>query len=207
MNHAGKKIAFLFVFFFLVAGCFGPGHPDRKINYYALEYAVPEDSELKPLPYIIQVDRFQATPLFGSDKIVYRESEYRMDAYHYHKWRAAPADLVTCFLARDLRQSSLFQAVFTVDTGYSSTHAIEGSVDEFFEQDGENVWTAVISTSVTLIDKNEPDISKSVLFQKKYRETETLRQKNPTGLAEAMSTAMSRLSDTIVKDVYNRLSR
>ncbi|MBU4185932.1 MAG: hypothetical protein KKC23_07015 [Proteobacteria bacterium] len=65
--------------------------------------------------------------------------------------------------------------------------------------------TAIISAFREILSKNEPDISKSVLMQKQYSAIEPCGMKNPQSLAEAMSKAMAKISDRIIKDVYKCL--
>jgi len=75
-------------------------------------------------------------------------------------------------------------------------------VDEFFELDAIESWNAVLSITITLMAANEPDVSKSVLFQKSYRVKKMCKHKNPQGLAQAMSLAMGEISREVIKDIY-----
>jgi ABC-type uncharacterized transport system auxiliary subunit len=113
---------------------------------------------------------------------------------------------MTFFLARDMKESGLFKAVLPGDSGIPVTHMMEGSVDEFLEWDTEQTWKAVLAVSITLMVEKEPDISKKVLYQKTYRTEEACKQRNPRALAEAMSRAMARVSEHIIRDVYRSLS-
>ena len=115
--------------------------------------------------------------------------------------------MVTSFLSRDLKNSSLFKAIFEPGSRFSSSHVISGTVDEFFEQDEKNSWKAVLSVTITLIKEDETDISKRILFQKRYRTSEKCSRKNPLGVAEAMSKAMAGISEMIIGDVYKSLSK
>ncbi|MGD8449058.1 MAG: hypothetical protein PVF36_07465 [Desulfobacterales bacterium] len=49
------------------------------------------------------------------------------------------------------------------------------------------------------------DAGEKILFQKTYREEAPCKRKNPRALAEAMSYAMSKISEQIIKDVYDCL--
>ena len=94
-----------------------------------------------------------------------------------------------------------------MDSRFASSHEIEGVVDEFFEWDEKGkAWKAVLSVSITLLTESEPDISKKIVFQKQYKEMQACKQKNPMAVAEAMSTAMSRVSIAVINDVYSHLS-
>lgn len=52
------------------------------------------------------------------------------------------------------------------------------------------------------LDTTQEEITKRVLFQKNYRTAESLIDKTPNGLVEAMSRAMQKLSGTIISDVH-----
>ncbi|MBW1812783.1 MAG: membrane integrity-associated transporter subunit PqiC [Deltaproteobacteria bacterium] len=188
-----------------ISGCFGFSNPNKMISYYTLEYNAPKIEGLTTLPFAILIERFQVTPMYDSNKIIYKNSEFKRESYSYHRWRANPGDIVTHLLARDFKETSLFKAIFTLDSRYPATHMLKGTIEEFYEKDGEDYWESVLSLSVALIKKDEIDPLKSIIFQKKYNMKEVCSKKNPQAFAEAMSKAMEKLSNVIMKDVYNSL--
>ncbi|MBW2059882.1 MAG: membrane integrity-associated transporter subunit PqiC [Deltaproteobacteria bacterium] len=189
----------------LLGGCMKAKHPGHQIEYYTLEYEPPAVAELEPIPVVLRIERFGVAPNFNTNRIVYRERSYRREAYVYKRWRSNPADLVTYFLSRDIKRSGLFQAVLPYDTRVAPSYVIEGTVDEFVEWDTTALWEAVMSLSITLMDENEPDISKRILFQKTYQVSEPCRERKPAALAEAMSRAMAKISAEIIQDLHARL--
>lgn len=205
MSYA-RKIFYIFMSLILfIPGCISLKKPVIKIDYYTLEYDSPEVAFKSQLPFVVRIERFRVAPVYNSNRIVYSEQKFKRAAYNYHRWRSSPGDLVTYFLARDMHKSNLFKAVLTYDTGFLSSHAIEGVVDEFYEQDEKDLWQAVLSVSITLVREGEPDISKRVLSQKKYTAREACEQKTPLALTKAMSSAMAKLSEMIITDIYNCL--
>ena len=62
------------------------------------------------------MERFQVAPFYNTTNIIYKEASIKRNAYHYHKWRANPEDLVTYFLARDLRETGLFNGKFILSS-------------------------------------------------------------------------------------------
>lgn len=204
-----KRIAFA-VFSVIVcllgAACVGPAQAPEKTRFYTLEYPPPQASAAATLEETIRVERFQAAPVYATNRIVYREKAFERQTYTYHRWRASPADLVTFFLARDLRHSGLFRAIYSYDSRFAATYAVEGSVDEFLEADTRDRWTAVLTLSIVLLKENEPDVSKRVVFQRVYSQKEPCALKNPAALAEAMSIAMSRVSAEITRDIHAALT-
>lgn len=189
----------------LLGACLNLKQPSRKIDFYTLEYDAPKISGLEPLPLVIRMERFSVAPMYNTNRIVYRDRSFKRNEYVYHQWRANPGDLVTHFLCRDIRESSLFKAALSSDSRSPSSYALEGSVDEFFERDREDIWQAVLCVSITLVAENEPDISKRIVFQKTYRAEEACKRKNPQALVEAMSRAMTKISEEITRDIYCRL--
>ena len=185
-----------------LGACLNLKQPRNKIEYYTLEYDPPVPQNRQPLSDAIRVDQFAVSPIYNTNRIIYRDGSFKREAYVYYKWRAKPGDVVTYFLRRDMRQSGLFKAVVSRDSRLLSAYILEGTVDEFLEWDKKNGWEALLSVSITFMHENEPDISKKILFQKTYHTTQPCRQKNPKALAEAMSLAMSEISEQIILDIY-----
>jgi cholesterol transport system auxiliary component len=206
MNKTVKLSLTIILIILVIFGCMGKQRPPSKIDYYSLDYESTRFNDLKPTPLVLRIERFTVAPVYNTSNIIYKTGKAKRDAYNYHKWLANPGDMVTSFLARDLKNSSLFKAIFEPGARFSSSHIIAGTVDEFFEQDERYFWKAVLSVTITLMKEYETDISKRIIFQKRYKTSERCKRKNPRGIAEAMSTAMSRVSEKIITDVYHSLS-
>ena len=205
MNRFMIALLTLLPLSFLPSGCATLKQPALKVEFYTLEYAPPRARDSKPLPVALRVERFSAAPIYDTGRIIYRDREFRREAYVYDRWRADPADLVAYYLIRDLRECDLFQAVLSRESSISPSHVLEGSVDEFLEWDRAADWQAVLAVSITLVAQAEPDLAKKVLFQKSFRAVKTCKEKNPRGLAEAMSEAMAAVSEEIIRQVYDHL--
>lgn len=207
MNRKRTVLFFLMVLCIALPSCLQLKQPSLRINYYTLEYDPPRMGPLEPLPLIIKMNRFGAAPEYSTRHMIYRDDSFKRQSYVYHKWRANPGDLVGSFLARDMRRSGLFRAVLPEGSGFAASHRVEGALEEFFEQDLETGWKAVLALTITLMVEQEPDVSKRVIFQKTYQGTETCTKKTPRDLAEAMSSAMAGISRQITKDIYDSLNR
>ena len=122
--------------------------------------------------------------------------------YHYSRWRVNPGYLIADYLTRDLRDSRLFKAVLPAESPSKARFSLEGGVQEIQELDQGAVWQASLVLNLTLVDTNETEITKRVLFQKNYQATEPMTEKTPAGLAQAISRALAQLSPRIITDVY-----
>jgi cholesterol transport system auxiliary component len=96
--------------------------------------------------------------------------------------------------------------VFSLKSRLAASHILEGTVEEFYERDDKDSWYAVLALGITLIKDKEPDISKRVILQERYRETQRCTQKHPGALAEAMSKAMAIVSQKIGDDISRLLA-
>jgi len=202
----------IFIFFLIsilslgFSGCVTSPQPPPKIDYYTLEYDAPTPDLPGPIRSIIRVERFQVAPIYNTTNIIYKETSFKRNAYHYHKWRANPGDLVTYFLARDLRDTGLFNGVFILSSKYPASHIIDGTLDRFYLENVDQSWLAVLSVNITFMVDFEPDISKRILFQKRYTSKKKCELRNPKSLAAAMSQAMNEISKTIIQDIYSALT-
>jgi len=206
MNASAKASLFVMIAALLCSACASVGKPAPAVDYYTLEYAPPvRANEPEAIPVAIKINRFQVSPLYNSNKIIYRDKPFARNEYYYQKWRANPGDTITYLLKRDLQHASFFKAIFGHEERFACDYSLEGSVDEFFEQDTPDFWEAVLSITIALIKENEPDVTKNVLFQKTYRARKPCRKKNPASLSEAMSLAMAQVSEHVIYDIVHAL--
>jgi ABC-type uncharacterized transport system auxiliary subunit len=201
-----KRVLILFISLaFILIACLNLKQPSNTIEYYTLEYDPPLMGNRRPLSCVIKLKLFSVSPIYNTNRMIYRDRSFNRKAYVYHRWRANPGDVVTYFLRRDMNRSGLFKATLSHDSSFPSSYMLEGMVDEFLELDGEDGWEAILSVSITFMAENEPDISNKILLQKAYRANIPCRQKNPRALAQAMSLAMADISESIIKDIHDRL--
>ena len=191
---------------FILWACISKKHPEINTRYYILEYDSPHLDHRPQLSAVIRIERFTVAPLYTTNKMVFKPGPHQRNVYGYHRWRANPADMVSFMLIRDMRHAELFTAIASPGKQVPATHVIEGSVDEFFEDDSMNPGEAVLHITITLLRYNESNSTKAVMFQKKYNVTQTCEDKTPQAFAESMSQAMRDISRQILVDTYNILA-
>ena len=186
--------------------CVGTKGPPLESKMYALEYPAPGPIVQTPLPCSVRVDAFDVHPSFATDRIAYREKAFLMNTYRYHRWQAPPPLVVTWLLERDLKSAAFCRSVIGSDSFMPATHVLEGTVDEFFEDDAENGWQAVLTLSLTLATTHSGKSGPRILLQRRYSARKPCRYQNPHAVAEAMSLAMAEISEKAIKDIYRKLS-
>jgi len=186
----------------LLSACAGLGKPAPAIDYYTLEYPPPVAAgDREKFPVAVQIRRFQVSPVYNTDRIVYRNQDFARNEYFYQRWRANPGDLLAFALERDLQHAAIFEAVFGWGAYCPCAYEIAGSVDEFLEEDHSSYWEAVLAVNITLMKTGVPDATRGIVFQKNYRARERCPEMNPAGLAAAMSRAMAEVSKQVIDDV------
>lgn len=200
------RVLLLLILLFLIPACLGRGVPARYVEKYLLEYPPPTVAGLPALGEVIRVERFSAVQALNSPAMAYRPGPFSRDTYLYHRWRVHPADMVTDFLLRDLRESGLFRAVLSSRDGAEARFVLEGGVEDF-QETGDGFGQAALTLYITLLDTAREEITRQVLFQKTYRTIEPLESQTPAALARAMSRAMEKLSERIIRDVYHEVRK
>ena len=199
----------VFVLSLAFNGCVQLKQPNTKFEYYTLEYDAlspdkPPVSDRKST--ILKIKYFSTAPIYNTDRIIYSDQQFKRTPYFYHKWKVKPAEFVTYFLSRDLKESGLFEAVLPPASGSLHTHTVEGTVDEFLESDSHDSWEAVLSISITLQVAREPDPDKRVIFQRSFSTRKKCSEKNPLALAQAMSLAMAEVAKEIGIAIHDALT-
>ena len=190
-----------------LGACVGLRQPAHKISHYTLEYGPPAVEGLERQALSLRIERFTAAAPYNSSALVYRDASFKREEYVYHKWRAHPGDIVACCLGRDLQQADFLQGVFLYGSSFAAPLVLEGSVDEFVAWESDSGWEAVLGITVTVLEHDEPDITKKILLQKTYRSRKPCERTSPQSFVAAMSSAMAEVSGSVIKDVYDRLKK
>ena len=189
----------------LLTACMDIKQSYQPTEFYTLEYQPPDPGTRKPLPFSIRVERFTTAPDLNSGRIIYRSSPYKRQAYIYHRWRSNPAENVRYLLARDLSASGLFAAVFTGTRNLSSSIAIEGVIDEFYEWDNGQDTEAVISVSVMALVEQKDSLERLIVLQESFTSRQPCSERSAPALVQAMSRAMSDISTKLTNRIYTEL--
>lgn len=207
-----KTLGWILPLVFVFSGCIELGPEPRHTFHYILDYQYVESEKKKTLDAVIHVDRFTASPSCDTTKMVYTTASGAQDAYLFHKWWAKPRDMLTHYIARDLGETKWFTGVFSYDSGMRATHRIEGKLDRFHEKETRSGRVAEISMVITLIQADEPDLAKSILFQKTYSivkplDEDTPKRAIPLELSQTMAEGVQSLSNALALDIYAHLSK
>jgi ABC-type uncharacterized transport system auxiliary subunit len=202
-----KGIGIVLLLIVLLSGCFGGTGKTPFIRQYVLEYPPPQGGGRPVVEAMVRMERFAADRMFMGQAMLYRQGPYLREAYPVHRWRVSPADMVTAYLRRDLREAGLFRAVISERDAEEARFSLTGGVEEFLESGEGASRRALLTATVTLLDLSRKETAGLVVFQKTYRLEAAVAGEGAAGLAAAMSLAMSDLSRQVIADIAAALSR
>ena len=197
-----KNRLFIIPVIFLLTGCFGSKAPSVAVKHYMLEYSPARVESRFAADDVIKVERFTGAPEYLSRDMVYRPLPFVREAYRYHRWNAAPVDMIQGLLLRDIRQTGFFKAVLSYEDAGAARYIVEGQLMEFLEIDEKDLSVASLAIGIMLVDTAKENALEKILFQKIYRLTEPLgSSRRPGALAQGMSAVMARFSRELIGDL------
>ncbi len=190
-----------------LAGCLRGTAPPPLILQYIIEYPPPGVGNISRMEALLKVERFTVDRMYTGPSMLFRKGPYLREAYHEHRWRVSPGDMVTDFLRRDIRHADLFRAVLSARDTEETRFVLEGGVEEFLEVDEGKSQKALLVVTVTLLDLSYREADRRVVLQKTFRCEAPFTQEGAAGLAEAMSRAMSQFSTRVIADIGHALQK
>ncbi len=201
------KPLLMMVVILLLGGCMGLRGRTQILWKYTFEYPPTVVKGLARVDDTLQVALFTVVQNYNSTAMVYQPDAFKLQQYQYSKWRVNPADMVTDYLLRDMRNQNLFKAVYSYREPHDVRFTLEGEVEQFVEIDEPASRKAVLSVYVTLLDSSQKSITKMIVFQKNYQVAEPLEGKGPPAFVKGMSRAMEKLSQELIQDLSRAASK
>ncbi len=203
-----KRVVYLIlcVSFLFVLGCFPKGRVSY-IEQFVIDYSPPKFENISPLITSIKIERFSIVEVYNNTRMNYKTSPYKIDNYTNGRWRINPSELLSDYFIRDLAHANMFVKVFSYKEPSDGVFSLEAGIEDFVEIIEDNKSYSVLTVNIVLLDNRETDITKKIVFQKKYSEKELITEHNPESFAKGMSIAFKRISVKIINDIYNSLKQ
>jgi uncharacterized lipoprotein YmbA len=177
----------------MATGCAGTVPP---VQYYRL--ALPEELPTgERTEAVLAVDVLEVDAAYDDQRIVYREGEYEMDYYHYHRWSSLPGTAVADYLRRALSQTGRFRAVLG-EPSPETTVRLGGRVIALEEVDRTaEQWVGRLVLELWLRDADTGE----TLWTRSFEEKEPLPERSPTGLAAVVSEMLRRVVEEAAPEI------
>ena len=163
---------------------------------------MPEHNSPTPLPVTIIIEPFDADALYKGDRIVFRNSEYEVQFYHYRRWVAPPNKIVQESVIEQFRASGVFERVVTSTVPVNAGYILKGNIKSFEEWDEGDSWYGLVSISFELQNKE----TKKIIWQNSLSERTPTSKKEPTEVARAISESLKKIVEKAIREVEEKLS-
>ncbi len=153
------------------------------------------------IPVVIGVTPCTADLLYKGDKIVYRNSPYEVQFYHYRRWVAPPQKLVTEAIVNRFKASGAFQKVVQLPAADRIDYLLKGRIRAFEEWDEPNSWFGLVSLELVLQDP----ATRASVWQKTFTAKTPAAKKEPVEVVRAISTSLNQVLDEAIAEIAHYL--
>ena len=152
---------------------------------------------------VLGVEKFSAEALYDDDRIIYRESPYEVKYYHYRRWAAAPRQLVTDEIIRQLQTAGIFRNVVSFPNSKHVDYVLTGRIASFEEWDRGEHWFGRVAFTAQLYDSASRQLLWSEVF-----EAETQAEKRiPTAVVEAIGKSLEKCITDLQQALPERVKK
>ncbi|MFQ5824531.1 MAG: ABC-type transport auxiliary lipoprotein family protein [bacterium] len=170
--------------------------------YYRIHYEVPE-SEIRNsiVPVTLGISQFTADILYEGDRIVYRQSSFEVQYYHYRRWIAPPKKIVTEKVLEQLRASGIFQRVVRIPSNFSIDFILKGQIKAFEEWDEKSAWYGLVTLSFQLQSAGNNEI----VWEKEISEKTRAYKKEPVEVVKAISQSLKKVIEKAILEIEQNI--
>ncbi len=137
--------------------------------------------------------------------MVISDEKTRESVVSQHRWQENPVDMITELVLRDIETSRLFERAVDQWSSMPYRYALEGTVQTLRGEVRGKEAFARVEADVSFIDFEASRLGKKIIFKKSYTIMEPSLSNAPSKIAEAMNTAVKKLSKSIRDDVSNSM--
>lgn len=153
----------------------------KPIKYYQVNYPTKSFVAQDAINTSLLVHSMESSHLYLNDKIVYGYDSPEMGTYEYQRWAEPPVEILQNSLARGLRASGRFRAVYTLHTDADSRFILGGHLYDFKEIDGTST-VARLTFAVRLRDRK----AGTTVWEHSYMHDEPASEKTVNAFVLAM---------------------
>ncbi len=213
MNIALQRLYYLYYLLIGISlsltSCISLKSDYPKITYYRLpqktvQKGIPAGSAVSSVlsvREILLVKTFTIDTEFDTEQILALNGTSEIQPYNYFRWIAEPRELVTAYVVNHLQASGNFVGgVMTETTSVAPTLQMECRIAEFVAR---NMGNGAPSAAITLhvVVQRASGANSPVILQKTYSQTSPRTNGEAASIPEAMSEALSKITDAMIVDI------
>lgn len=149
----------------------------------------------QPTRLTLLVSEPTASAGYESDRMMYRKKRYRLSAFAYHRWTAAPADMLLPLLAQSLRNTNYFRAVVTAPFSGITALRLDTHLLKFEQEFLQSVSQVRMVLQATLVNTT----TNKVIASKRFSATVTAQHPTPEAGVIAANSAVSNILQQVAQ--------
>ena len=169
--------------------------------YYRVDYQI-EDlrNGNHAIPLTLGIRQFDADVLYQGDRIVYRQSPYQVQFYHYRRWVAPPKKIVTEKVLKQFQASGLFANVVRIPSAIKNDYTLNGEIQAFEEWDEGGSWYGLVTIEFKLQNSDF-----EIVWQKVFSEKTIVEKKEHVEIVKAISQSLNKVVKDSIEGIKNNL--
>jgi len=157
--------------------------------YYRIDYPLTDANQNVTIPGTLGIAMFDADVLYEGDKIVYRNTPYEVQFYHYRRWIAPPKKIVTEKIVKHYQSENVFQNVVAIPSATKIDYVLRGKIQAFEEWDEGNAWYGVVTLEFNLHDGKTNEI----IWGRVFTDRTLAQKREATEVVKAISQSLSKV--------------
>jgi len=192
-----KIAAACFVALWLVANCGSV----PQTYYYRVDYQI-EDlrNGNQAIPLTFGISQFDVDVLYEGDRIVYRQSPYQVQFYHYRRWVAPPKKIVTEKVLKQFQASGVFANVVRIPSATKIDYTLKGEIQAFEEWDEGGSWYGLVTIEFKL-----QNMDLEIVWNKVLSEKTRIEKKEHIEIVKAISQSLDKVVKRSIEEIKNNL--
>ena len=192
-----KIAAACFVALWLLANCGSV----PQTYYYRVDYQI-EDlrNGNQAIPLTFGISQFDVDVLYEGDRIVYRQSPYQVQFYHYRRWVAPPKKIVTEKVLKQFQASGVFANVVRIPSASKIDYTLKGEIQAFEEWDEGGSWYGLVTIELKL-----QNMDLEIVWNKVLSEKTRIEKKEHIEIVKAISQSLDKVVKRSIEEIKNNL--
>jgi ABC-type uncharacterized transport system auxiliary subunit len=183
----------------VLAGCGSARYPTNYVlNFPA---AAPLTAPPPDVRGALAVDELDCPRYLCEGRIVYRPSAEEIAFYEFHRWAEKPSEMITAYIADNIRSHGLFNSVALQEAGVEAAYTLKGAIERLEEVDQGNDVRAICTISAQLLDTQ----TKSIVWRHTASHTVAVQRRNVAGVVSTLSDAVRLTVDDLVRSLGETL--
>jgi len=155
-----------------------------EMRYYTLAVT---GTPSAPLSAPLRLGTFTVDEPYGSARLAYRTSPYRLEYYTYHRWAAEPRLMVAIAIRDYVERAAV--------TGTGAPLELTGHLRRMEEVDGAIGWSGDLAIDLRITRAG------AAVLERSYAETEPAESRDPEAVVAALSRALRRILERALADI------